>query len=191
MSNNSLTFDTLRRANLARVPEFRDKHGRLAHTEPDGSDWTPAQWLQAVVGELGEYANVRKKFERGDITQMEFFQLAASELADVATYLDLLAYQLGIDLGVAIMNKWNEVSARVDCALRITSGTTWGRITKEEHGHDTQKSGNDESRTPREHRATGDGVGTFTGAPERADGSDGRDPRPHAEASGDGAESPF
>ena len=31
----SLTFDTLRQANIAR-------------SKPDGSDWSPAQWMQAV-----------------------------------------------------------------------------------------------------------------------------------------------
>lgn len=66
--SNALTFDLLRAANLARLPVFKNRHGAIAHARPDGSDWTPAQWLQAVMGELGEFANVRKKFERGDLT---------------------------------------------------------------------------------------------------------------------------
>lgn len=124
MSNDRLThlsFATLRRANVARIPLFKNSRGEQAHMEPDGTDWSPAQWLQAVVGELGEYANKRKKFERGDIGGDEFFKEAADELADVVVYLDILAFQLGIDLGDAVVNKWNAVSERVGCTLRLGS----------------------------------------------------------------------
>jgi len=110
---SQLDFDTLRKANEARLPLFKNKHGNLAHSKSDGSDWSPAQWLQAVVGELGEYANFRKKYERGDITKEEFSVEAEKELADVIIYLDLLAKQLGIDLGQAVTDKFNEVSRRV------------------------------------------------------------------------------
>lgn len=116
---DGLTFNILREANLARLPLFKNKHGGLAHSKPDGSDWSPAQWLQAVVGELGEYANVRKKFDRGDLTEAEFKKMAAEELADVQTYLDILAFRLGINLGEATMDKWNTVSERVQCNLYI------------------------------------------------------------------------
>jgi NTP pyrophosphatase (non-canonical NTP hydrolase) len=114
-----LTFDRLRAANTARLPLFKNKHGDPAHSEPDGSDWSPAQWLQAVVGELGEYANLRKKYERGDIGLEEFLQEAHDELADVQTYLDLLAFRLGIDLGAATVDKFNRVSKRVGCDVRL------------------------------------------------------------------------
>jgi NTP pyrophosphatase (non-canonical NTP hydrolase) len=115
-----LTFDALRRANLMRLPLFKNKHGQLAHAKGDGSDWSPAQWLQAVLGELGEYANLRKKFERGDIGREEFQLEAGKELADVQIYLDILAFRLGIDLGEATMSKWNEVSRRVAVPLELT-----------------------------------------------------------------------
>lgn len=114
-----LTFNELRAANLKRLPQFKNCHGEPAHQEPDGSDWSPAQWLQAVVGELGEYANQRKKYERGDIDLETFTQLATHELADVVTYLDILAYQLGIDLGRATVEKFNIVSERVGCNVRL------------------------------------------------------------------------
>ena len=118
---DGLTFNTLRGGNLARLPQFKNKHGALAHSKADGSDWSPAQWLQAVTGELGEYANLRKKFERGDLTAEEFKAQAASELADVVTYLDILAFQLGIDLGRATMDKFNEVSIRVGSTVRLAA----------------------------------------------------------------------
>lgn len=114
-----LSFDQLRYANIQRLPVFKNKHGLIAHSEPDGSDWSPAQWLQAVVGELGEYANIRKKYERGDISHDEFQKEAAKELADVQIYLDILAFQLGISLGEATREKFNEVSKRVDCSIFI------------------------------------------------------------------------
>ena len=136
----SLTFDSLRAANKARLPLFKNKHGGLAHSKLDGSDWTPAQWLQAVVGELGEYANIRKKFERGDLSFEEYESLAAKELADVQIYLDILALRCldhghrgasykgsetvligldGVDLGKATLAKFNEVSERISCSVRL------------------------------------------------------------------------
>ena len=132
MSN--LSFNTLRAANKMRLPQFKNSRGGPAHSKPDGSDWSPAQWLQAVVGELGEFANIRKKFERGDIDFDEYETLARKELADVATYLDLLAqrcldtqfgaHPTGVDLGQAVMDKFNEVSARVGSTISIAYDIT-------------------------------------------------------------------
>jgi len=116
---NGLTFNTLRSANLKRLPLFKNKHGEPAHSKPDGSDWSDAEWLQAVVGELGEYANLRKKLQRGDISGDEASKMLADELADVVIYLDILAFRLGINLGDAVMQKWNETSERVGCNLYI------------------------------------------------------------------------
>ncbi len=121
-----LTFATLRSANAARLPQFKNRQGGPAHSKPDGSDWSPAQWLQAVTGELGEYANLRKKFERGDgMTEEEFKIEAANELADVVTYLDILAMQLGIDLGESVKRKFNVVSERVESTVYIGEDDDW------------------------------------------------------------------
>jgi NTP pyrophosphatase (non-canonical NTP hydrolase) len=43
----------------------------------------------------------------------------ADELADVLTYLDLLAATLGVDLGHATAQKFNEISERVGFPDRI------------------------------------------------------------------------
>ena len=51
---------------------------------------TPAQWFQALIGELGEYANLRNKYKRGDITLEERIKHAEKALADAQTYLDLI-----------------------------------------------------------------------------------------------------
>lgn len=114
-----LTFSALRYANLARLPLFKNAKGEPAHSEPDGSDWTPGEWSNAVVGEVGEAANLIKKVRRGDLTMEEARPKLAKEFADAVTYLDILAYQCGIDLGQATLEKWNEVSERVDVDLRI------------------------------------------------------------------------
>lgn len=118
---DGLTFNVLRQANIVRLPTFKNAKGEPAHNKPDGSDWSPAQWLQAVMGELGEYANLRKKFERGDITEAEFKEEAKKELADVVTYLDILAFQLKIDLGHAVIDKFNFISKRVNSPVRINT----------------------------------------------------------------------
>lgn len=122
---NGLSFNTLRQANIKRLPQFKNKKGKKAHSKKDGSDWTPAQWLQAVTGELGEYANLRKKFERGDITKAEFDVEAKKELADIQIYLDILAFQLGVDLGQATKEKFNEVSERVGSDIYIGDDDDW------------------------------------------------------------------
>lgn len=124
-TERELLFSTLRAANIARLPQFKNKHGSLAHSKADGSDWSPAQWLQAVVGELGEYANLRKKHERGDIDGCQFLVEAADELADVMIYLDILAFRLGIRLDVAVIDKFNRVSERVGSNVRISEGGTY------------------------------------------------------------------
>lgn len=87
----SLSFTNLRSANVARLPEFKNCHGAQAHSHHDGSDWTPAQWFQAWVGEVGEFAQVRCDFESGKISGNTYAQLAAKELPDSVIYQDLLA----------------------------------------------------------------------------------------------------
>lgn len=109
----NLTFQELREANIARLPQFKNRKGEPAHSESDGRDWKLSAWSNAVCGELGEAANIIKKIERGDFTLEEVRNELADELADVVTYLDILAMRAGIDLGKAVINKFNEVSYRV------------------------------------------------------------------------------
>ena len=117
-----LTFDTLRDANMLRLPEFKNARGERAHSRSDGSDWRLGQWCNAVLGELGEAANLIKKIERGDFTLETARPELARELADVQTYLDLLAFRAGIDLGAATILKWNEVSVRIGSSIRHANG---------------------------------------------------------------------
>lgn len=115
----SLSFNALRAANTNRLPEFKNSKGETAHTISDGSDWSLGEWMNAVMGELGEAANIVKKVRRGDLTLAEAKAALADEFADVVTYLDIAAYQAGIDLGEATTSKFNRVSERVGCNIRL------------------------------------------------------------------------
>lgn len=116
---NDLRLSHLRAANTARLPLFKNRRGEPAHSEPDGSDWCLAQWCNAVCGELGEAANLIKKIERGDMTLDAAREELGKELADVLTYLDILAFRAGVNLGAATIAKFNEVSERVGCDVRL------------------------------------------------------------------------
>lgn len=118
MSNKTMTFAVLREANTTRIPRFRNKKGELCHNA-DGSDWILSQWSNAVTGELGELCNLIKKIERGDFSLEEMRNECAKELADVQTYLDILAFRMGVDLGQATIDKFNEVSDRVNAGVYI------------------------------------------------------------------------
>lgn len=118
MSN--LKFNTLREANIKRLPTFKNAKGEPAHSEPDGSDWKLSGWSNAVLGELGELANLIKKIERNDFSLLEIQQQIANEIADVQTYLDLLAFRCNVDLGQATIDKFNEVSKRVSSPIYIS-----------------------------------------------------------------------
>lgn len=116
---SKLTFDALRAANLARLPLFKNARGEPAHTEPDGSDWPLDAWTNATAGEAGEAANVAKKIRRGDYAGDEGKKALAEELADIVCYADLTAKQLGIDLGQAVIDKFNKVSDRIGGDERV------------------------------------------------------------------------
>lgn len=122
---DGLSFNTLRGANIARLPQFKNSKGEPAHSQPDGSDWSISDWVEAVTGELGEFANIHKKFRRGDIGQEKFDKEAKKEIADIQIYLDILAFRLGIDLGKAVIEKFNEVSERVDSTVFIGDDGDW------------------------------------------------------------------
>jgi hypothetical protein len=113
-----LSFSTLREANKQRIPTFKNKKGELIHNA-DGSDWSISDWYEAMSGEAGKFANFHKKFRRGELTEQEFLKEATKELADIQIYLDILAFRLGIDLGRATFEKFNEVSQRVHSPIFI------------------------------------------------------------------------
>jgi NTP pyrophosphatase (non-canonical NTP hydrolase) len=79
-----------------------------------------------VTGELGELASLLKmrNRERDGLPGNKFSptdKMVADEIADVLTYLDLLAEALGVDLGRAAVSKFNEVSERVGFPDRLAA----------------------------------------------------------------------
>jgi NTP pyrophosphatase (non-canonical NTP hydrolase) len=118
---NGLSFRTLRDANTKRLGSSKYRKCE--------SDWTPAHWMQATVGELGELANLMKKVDRGDFSLDEARADIAKELADVQTYLDIMAFKLGVDLGEATKDKFNEVSERIGSPVYIGDDDDWHLVT--------------------------------------------------------------
>jgi len=128
-----LDLENLRAANLNRLAEGSFARGGVKHNALD--DWTPEQWFLAMVGELGEWANLQKKFNRGDFvvdyTQgfdvrektlaryQDAVQARIDEIADVVIYLDLLAARLDIDLSQAVASKFNRKSIEVGSIVRL------------------------------------------------------------------------
>lgn len=106
---DTLTFAELRGPNVQRCDEYFQTC----------ADWTFSDWMMAMTGEQGELANLLKKIRRGDFTLEEKREEVAKEIADVAIYLDLLAAKLGIDLGKAVREKFNEVSDRRRCPIKL------------------------------------------------------------------------
>jgi NTP pyrophosphatase (non-canonical NTP hydrolase) len=112
---NELTFKTFRQANVMRCRKWH----------PGGiNSWSTSDWLTALVGEVGEFASLVKMMnrERDGLPGNKFSPTKkqfADELADIQTYLDLLAASLDIDLDSAVVEKFNEVSQRVGFTDRI------------------------------------------------------------------------
>jgi NTP pyrophosphatase (non-canonical NTP hydrolase) len=104
----SLTFNQLRVVNAERCVRWHSA---------GITSWSPSDWMTAIVGELGELASLIKmrNRERDGLTGNKFSptdEQIAKEAADVMIYLDLFCAAHGIDLGAAVVQKFNEVSVR-------------------------------------------------------------------------------
>ena len=85
----------------------------------DPMEWSMDDWAVAMAGEAGELCNVVKKLTRADQgiagnkeTRAELLQQFGEEIADVYTYLDLLAQRQGLDMQDLVVKKFNKVSER-------------------------------------------------------------------------------
>lgn len=101
------------------------------------SGWSLSDWFTATMGELGEAANIAKKLNRvrdgipgNSETPEELRENLADEIADTFIYLDLLAQAAGINLGEAVVAKFNKTSAKIGY-----ENTMFNRS----HGYGTQK----------------------------------------------------
>lgn len=111
-TNHNLTFDALKYANFNRKSE----------AVFPSHNWTLEQWACAMGGECGEALNEIKKFFRGDYQGKPdgyFKEKLSNELADIIIYADLLAQKAGIDLGVAVIDKFNAVSVKKGSKTRL------------------------------------------------------------------------
>lgn len=104
---------------LARIQEV--SAARSARWHRDCEPFTVSDWAVAVAGETGEMCNEIKKMRRmetgarilGDPVTMDAARLRIKkEMADVISYIVLLADELEIDLEDAVIEKFNEVSER-------------------------------------------------------------------------------
>lgn len=86
-----MDFETLRAANTKRLPQFKNRHGQPAHSTTDGHDWSPAQWFCAMLGELGETAEVMLEMRARTISAAEYGEKIFREIPDIQIYLDLFA----------------------------------------------------------------------------------------------------
>jgi NTP pyrophosphatase (non-canonical NTP hydrolase) len=90
---------------------------RFNSTGDQLGDWSESDLGCALAGEVGELCNNLKKRRRkaGSVTKKE----CGKEMADVLSYLLLLAEKMNIDLGKATIDKYNEVSKRRKSNLRM------------------------------------------------------------------------
>lgn len=115
---SELTFSDLRAVNVERCESVFHRI----------TDWSPTDWACAMAGECGEACNEIKKLKRLDGADAAFDTLEkraelrlkiGAELADIVIYVDLLAKRLDLDLERCVIDKFNEVSDRRNCSLKL------------------------------------------------------------------------
>lgn len=113
------------------LKEFSSRNRERCES-PDGfnhalQSWSTSDWFTAVMGELGEAANVAKKLNRvrdgipgNDETPEQLKDKLGRELADTFIYLDLLAQSLGIELSVTVPSVFDAKSEKIGYMVRLT-----------------------------------------------------------------------
>lgn len=117
-----LTYAALSEVNLERCQEWHP-----GFPERNAGDWTGGDWANAMQGEAGEAGNVVKKLRRVetgfpgkvDAPPPELLAKLGEELADTIIYADLVATYYGIDLGAAVIAKFNAISVREGLPQRL------------------------------------------------------------------------
>lgn len=86
--------------------------------------WSATDWGCALAGEVGELCNFLKKIKRNhtmDITWSDIPPDAVKkEIGDIFAYLNLICIKLGINMEDAIIDKFNEVSDRLNSDIKYT-----------------------------------------------------------------------
>ena len=91
--------------------------------------WSTSDWFTAIMGELGEAANVAKKLNRvrdgingNKETADQLRPKLRREIADTFVYLDLLCQSLGFNIGDAAVEVFNAKSKELGCPIVILIG---------------------------------------------------------------------
>lgn len=114
---DGVTFNVLRGANKRRQQEWPGN---------DKADM-PFRALE-VAGEAGELCEAVKKFlraERGIKGSTATLSQVAEEMGDLLVSLDLLANEMGIDLGKAVQAKFNATSIKYGMRTYIGDDGDW------------------------------------------------------------------
>lgn len=82
--------------------------------------WSSSDWMTALVGEVGEAANVVKKLNRvrdgvpgNKLSALELRDQLRKELGDVYVYLDLMCQSLGFSIADAAAEVFNAKSTEI------------------------------------------------------------------------------
>lgn len=98
--------------------------------------WSMSDWMTAILGELGEAANIVKKLNRvrdgipgNKESETELREKLSSELADTFIYLDLFAQRAGVNLSRAIAIAFNRKSRDIGYPRILLRNASSGDIT--------------------------------------------------------------
>ena len=91
------------------------------------SGWSTSDWMTAMVGEVGEAANVVKKLNRvrdgvpgNKVSADELRDQLRKELGDVFVYLDLMCQSLGFSIADAAAEVFNAKSKEIGYPILLT-----------------------------------------------------------------------
>lgn len=108
-----MTFDDFSRINRERCESPQGFNHPL-------SGWSTSDWMTALMGEVGEAANVVKKLNRvrdgvpgNKLSATELRRQLRRELGDVFVYLDLMAQSLGFSIADAATEVFNSKSIEI------------------------------------------------------------------------------
>lgn len=114
-----MKFSEFSKANRERCESPSGFNHRLA-------DWSPSDWMTALMGELGEAANVVKKLNRfrdgipgNTESKAQLEAKLRRELADTFVYLDLLFQSLGTTVEEQVVDVFNAKSAQIGYPARL------------------------------------------------------------------------
>lgn len=114
-----LTFGQFSEANKARCESPQGFNHPLA-------GWSTSDWMTALVGEVGEAANIVKKLNRyrdgvpgNKVSADELRDALRNELGDVFVYLDLMAQSLGFNIADAAADVFNAKSEDIGYPVKL------------------------------------------------------------------------